>query len=221
MTLPVISVIIPTIDGREKDLARCIAGYKRDAGYHYQLDLVVVRNEPSCGWGWAKGAEQISDATDYVHFSCDDLEPQPGWAPGAMLALRHKIIPAPRVLNGHTGAPEFFPGWGVEWENGVNAPFACVPFIDREGWDGHVAPMLTTHYFGDNFVTFRAERAGYSCRVVRGYFFKHFWAEHGRGAGMGYGERLEADRRLFLEAVEMVQRGEWKQPWPEKQTDDD
>ncbi len=218
MSLPVISVIVPTVDGREEHFDRCWNAYTDTQGDEYKLDLIVVRNEPTCGWGWQAGAERISDDAEYVHFTCDDIEPQPGWAAPAIGALKHHVLPAPRVLNGTTGAPEYFPRWGTEWPDGTWAGFSCLPFITRELWDGAVQPMMTAQYFGDNWVTFRSGKAGYAPYVVRGYLFKHHWAQHKRGAGMGYQERLRHDERVFREAMGMANRNEWTQPWPPRES---
>lgn len=214
MPLPVISVVIATIDGREDHLSRCIRAFEDTAAGQYEMDLVIERNRPTCGWGWQKGAERISPRGEYVALICDDLEPQPGWAPPAMAALQHGVLPAPRVLNGHTGAPEFFPQWGIEWEDGTPAGMSCIPFITRELWDDHVQPMLTCHYFTDNWVTYRCAKAGFRPLVVRPYLFKHYWAGHKRGAGMDYDQRLRHDQSVFIEAVKMADNGRWTKPWP-------
>jgi hypothetical protein len=214
MSLPVISVLVPTVDGREDHLNRCAAAYQAHARGEYTLDLVVVLNAPSCGWGWQRAAERMRPDSEYVHFTCDDIEPLPGWAAPAIAALDTGFHPAPRVLNGSTGAPEFFPSWGVEWPDGTDAGFSCLPFITRDLWVNSVSPMLTCHYFTDNWVSWRAGNAGYPPRVVRGYAFRHWWADHLRGAGMGYEERLAHDQELFVVAAGMAQRGLWKEPWP-------
>lgn len=222
MKLPVLSVIIPTIDGREGYLDRAVAAYREDARNtdRYELDLVIVRNEPTCGWGWQTGAGRIREDAEFLHFACDDLEPALGWAAAGMAALKYRIMPAPRVLNGSTGEPEYFPRWGVEWEDGVAAGFSCIPMVTRELWNEHVGPMLTAHYWTDNWISHRAGQAGYAPRVVRRYSFRHWWAQEGRGAGMDYDARLHHDRLLFLEACEMAQQGRWNAPWPPREGND-
>jgi len=217
MSLPLISVLVPTIDGREEHFERCRAAYEGNAAGEYELDLVVARNEPTCGWGWQSAAERMHPSSGYVHFTCDDIEPLAGWAAPAMGALDRRWLPAPRILNAQTGAPEMFPGWGVEWPDGTLAGMSCLPFITRELWDKHVSPMLCSHYFTDNWITVRAEPAGYTARVVRAYAFRHHWAEHKRGAGMGYLERLRHDQGVVEEAVRMVQAGKWREPWPPRE----
>ncbi len=217
MSLPVISVIIPTVDGRESDYYRCVRAYRMHAEGQYELDLIVERNQPTCGWGWQAGSERIRADSEYVHLTCDDIEPQSGWAAPAIKALEQHYLPAPRVVNGHTGMPEMFPQWGIEWPDGTPAGLCCLPFLTRELWDNHVSPMLCSHYFGDNWATYRAAHAGYPARIVRGYHVRHWWASHLRGAGMGYEDRLAHDQEVFYKAAGMAERGEWTEPWPPRE----
>jgi hypothetical protein len=216
MTLPVVTVVIPTIEGREDHYARCRDSYTATAEGHCELDLITVLGEPSCGWGWQAGAERMSRHSQYLHFTCDDIEALPGWVEPAIEALDQGCLPAPRVLNGHTGAPEYFPKWGIEWPDWTVSGMAGLPFMTRDLWDRAVSPMFTGHYWTDNWVTWRAEQAGYVARVRTGFAFRHWWAAHARGAGMGYEERLAHDGRLFQQAAAMAQRGEWVKPWPDR-----
>jgi hypothetical protein len=41
------------------------------------IELIVIKNEPTCGIAWQKGAEQATG--DFLHFTADDLEPALGW----------------------------------------------------------------------------------------------------------------------------------------------
>jgi hypothetical protein len=214
--LPKVTVVIPTIPGRETHFRRCRDSYIATTDGVCVLDLVIVVGEPTCGWGWQAGIEKMAADSEYLHLTCDDIEAQPGWVQAAVSAITDHVLPAPRILNGTTGAPESFPQWGYEWADGTEAGLSALPFMSRDLFENHVAPMLTSHYYGDNWVTWRAGLAGYPALVRRGYFFKHHWASHRRGAGMEYGERLKHDGRLFQQAAGMVQRGEWVKPWPDR-----
>ncbi len=53
---------------------------------------------------------------------------------------------------------------------------------------------------------------------MRGYHVKHWWADHLRGAGMGYEERLAHDQAFFHQAVGMSEAGKWGlPPWPPRE----
>lgn len=210
--LPSIAVIIPTIEGREEHLATCITGYEIHAPGSYELELIVEHDHPTCGSGWQAGAERAT--ADYLHFSCDDIEPQAGWAQPAVETLAQGFLPAPRVLNGVSGAPEYQPAWGAESPDWTPVHMSCLPFITRDLWENHVRPMLTCHYYTDDWISWRSIRAGYQPRVRRDYLFRHYWAAHKRGAGMSYEARMWNDHSLYQQAMSMVLEGKWDRPWP-------
>lgn len=210
--LPAISVIIPTIEGREEHLDRCITGYQLHSRGSYHLELIVENDHPTCGAGWQAGAERAT--ADYLHFTCDDIVPQAGWADPAVETLAQGFLPAPRVLNGTTGVPEYQPAWGTESPDWTPVHMSCLPFVTRDLWENAVRPMLTCHYFTDDWISWRSIRAGYQCRVRRDYLFRHYWAQHKRGAGMSYEQRMWNDHSLYQQAMAMVLDGKWDKPWP-------
>jgi len=145
--IPVVAVIVPTIDGREAHYDRCARSYIGCSYGSYTLRWIAERNRPTCGWGWQHGADRLPDDAEFVHFTCDDIEALPGWAEAGIGALQRGVLPAPNIHNGHTGKPESFPYWGTEWPEGTFAGLCALPFLTRELWDKHVAPMMTAHYF--------------------------------------------------------------------------
>lgn len=205
-----VSVIIPTVDGREDHYARCKAAYKQNTA-GCDLEVVTERNHATCGLGWQAGAERATG--DYLHFTCDDIEAAPGWAQPAVDALEKGFQPAPRVTD-PSGTPQYRPAWGTEWPDWTPAEISILPFITRDLWENAVRPLFTGHYYTDDFISWRAREAGYEVRVRTGYSFTHHWAQHRRGAGVTEPQRMEHDARLFSQAQMMVRRGEWTRPWP-------
>lgn len=191
-----ISIIIPTITGREDHLARCIAAYEANTTEAYEI--IIERDHPACGPGWNAGAGRA--AGDYIHFSADDLEPHAGWDTAALETVAAQRLPAPRLINQH-GRLDSCGLHGVEMENGAVVPMSVVPFLPMDLWRNHVAPVLPIHYFTDNWISWKARRAGWSTVVNRQFAFTHHWAEHGRGAGMTYDQRMEHDKRVYFDAV--------------------
>ena len=51
-----ISVIVPTVVGREDHYARCVAAYERTAGD--RIEIITIRDRPTCGLAWNEGAAQ-------------------------------------------------------------------------------------------------------------------------------------------------------------------
>jgi hypothetical protein len=182
-----ISVVIPTVAGREASLERCLAAYGDDVG------TIVLRDRPTCGIAWQEGAELARG--DFLHFSADDLEPHPGWAEAAIEAVECGYLPAPRILNAD-GTLQSCGLWGEEQGEGELTPFTRIPFLSREQWE-LVDPMIETHYWTDNWVSHRCRLAGVETRVARRYLFTHHYEPAGR-----LDERMEPDRIAYVAACE-------------------
>lgn len=190
-----ISIVIPTIAGREEHFERCLAAYKTNTTSDFEI--IVERDHPAVGPAWNAGAERA--AGDYLHFTADDLEPHPGWDVPALEAIERGLLPAPRVVNQY-GRLDSCGLHGVEMEDWAVVPMSVVPVMSREQWAA-IGPVLPIHYFTDNWISWRGAKAGWPTVVRRGFAFTHHWAQHGRGAGMTYDERMTHDRQVFLDAV--------------------
>lgn len=185
-----ISIVVPTIDGREDYLERCLTAYAAHGG---ELEFVVVRNEKTCGRGWQRGAERAHG--DYIHLTCDDIEPCAGWWEGAVRTIERGFVPAPRVLN--TDGSLQTCGDVDESPDGARTDFTRLPFVSRAQWEV-VQPMIPLHYFTDNWVSDRCRAAGIETVVARDYLVLHHLAQEGRGAGMGTeNARMTHDRLAY------------------------
>jgi hypothetical protein len=207
--LGMISIVIPTVTGREDHYERCRAAYVQVAAYDYEL--LTETDHATCGLAWQAGAMRA--AGDYIHFTCDDLEPLPGWDDAAVRASQAGAVPAPKVTHAETGELQSWPAWGCEHADGIDAGFSAIPFLSRTMWEV-VQPLFTGHYYCDNFISYRARKQGWPSLFVNGYAFRHHWAQHRRGAGMTQDDRLAYDRGQYDRAVAMADAGEWREPWP-------
>lgn len=138
----VISIVIPTIPGREEHYGRSVAAYV--ARTHVRFEIIREYDHPSVGLAWQAGAEKAQG--DYIALSCDDLEIQEGWDAAAMACCDSGRFPAPRVVNAHTGAIESRPVWGVETPDGSDTGISVVPFMSRGQYE-KIAPFFTAHYY--------------------------------------------------------------------------
>ncbi len=174
-----ISVVIPTIRGRERWLKRCMDAYKATTP---DLELIVIRNLDACGKAWIKGAERASG--DYLHFTADDLEPQPGWWRDAVKLADQGGIPGANVLTAtdDTGewredstmfAGAFLRGDYREARN-VLVPFISRALFDEGEW------LLPIHYGSDDWVTFLADVRDIPIPFTETYKFWHHAAPEGR-----------------------------------------
>ena len=195
-----ISVVVPTITGRELYLAACVAAYEKTTD---DYELIVVPGKPVCGAAWVEGVDRAGG--EFIHFSADDLVPHSGWATAAVEVCARGFLPAPRILN-DDGTLQSCGGsdaWEVEKETGEQTDFSRIPFLSREQWQtiqGDVEPFLRGHhYYTDNAVSFAAAKHGIRTGVHRDYLFTHSLADPGRGAGMSWEERMWADFHKFDE----------------------
>jgi hypothetical protein len=163
-----VSVVIPTIQGREELLANSIRAYEETS--NDSCEVIIVSNRPTCGIAWQEGSEQATG--DYLHFSADDIEPLPGWLEAACAAVDAlQVIPSPRVLR-PDGTLESCVRWETEGENGDEPDICRIPFMSMAQWE-QFAPMIPLHYYTDNWFTYQARKAGYRVEVCRDYAFVH------------------------------------------------
>lgn len=183
-----VSVIIPTITGREVHLDRCVRAYRRTVP-RQSLELIVIENEPSCGHAWAKGAEQATG--DFIHFTADDLQPRGRWLRSAIETLAAGVMPAAIVGDRKDALLTCDSPLG---DMGTH-PNILVPFFSRALWE-QGDWVLPCHYGTDDWITYLAVKRGMSVRQHAGYVFRHWVAQEGRD----YSRRL-GDVEILVEAM--------------------
>ena len=194
-----ITVVIPTVRGREDHYERCVEAYRtRSAGH--AIHLVTVRDMDTCGLAWNAGAAQAAEQPpDYLHFTADDLEPHWGWDVAAIEAVKANKLPAPRIVN-PAGHLDYCGEHQTELPDWQRVQMSVIPFMSWAQWQ-KIGPALDCHYFTDNHLSWRGLRAGYETVVRRGYEFTHHWAQARRGAGMTVEQRMAHDRDVFNAAM--------------------
>lgn len=185
-----ITVVIPTIDGREQSLERCLASYQ---AHTTDYETIVVRNAPNCGVVWQWAAEH-SDS-DYIAFSADDLEAHQGWWQDAVEMIDQGALPAPIIYN-PDGTIQSCGGTNFELEpDHAITEFTRAPFVSRAQWD-LIKPMIPVHYYTDNWASYRANLQGIPTVVCYGYQLTHYTDDVGRGAGVSWSDRMQMDHRV-------------------------
>jgi hypothetical protein len=182
---PLISVVIPTIRGREGLFRQCVKDYRELTP---NVEIIDVHDAPSCGIAWQTGSRVASG--EYLHLSADDLEPLKGWWEAGIRAVRNRIVPASRVWR-PTGKIESGVAWDRDGRDGQPAVLAQVPFCSMEDWFGGIGPMVPLQYYSDNWFQRRAEAIGLSCVLVDKYEFIH---HRPQGPREGEWEQMAADR---------------------------
>lgn len=185
---PLISVVVPTIDGREHWLERALASIEETTP---RYEFLVYRNLPTCGAGWNVGI--IEAKGDYILLYADDLEAHPGWWEAGTEALLRNVIPCPRILNAD-GTLQSCGTFPEEAPDGTPSVVARVPFLTR-----HMAqvmhPIFDQMYMGDHWITWRGQQLGWPTLVVRSMEFTHHFAPEGRK------DTLAADVKAYKRAI--------------------
>jgi hypothetical protein len=170
----VLSVVVPTIEGREDSYLRCVNAY------HDSLDdgdYEIVRIVGAANWPTACNRGARRAIGDVLHFTSDDLEPLPGWHVDALALLAQADeLPAPRVMN--------YTADGV-WDNACDGPdgalthFTRIPIMRRDQYD-RIGPWPEIDYGADVWLSEKGRVVGIQTRMVHSYSFIHHWNQVGR-----------------------------------------
>ena len=202
-----LTIVIPTIAGREEYLERAVKGYdERTSGRH---QLLVIPEAPTCGIAWQRGAElALAAGTDYIHFGADDVVPDWNWnvplqeaVDQGFIPCNSTIVPIEESLDPETympiaGAPfgreQFFertpsssaevPDWYAVTDD---AEYPAGPFFSPAQWE-RIGPMIPTTYGTDKWFGLRAKQAGFPVVARHGARIYHYVANAGRGAYPGW-----------------------------------
>lgn len=191
---PTISVVVPTISGREDSLARCLAAY-RETLHDLPHELIVIKNArtwpTACNEGYAKAKGDI------LHFTADDLEPLEDWWVDALQALKTKDeLPAARVFNFTTedhDNPE-------DGEDGDLTDFTRVPILTRDQYE-RIGPWPEIVYYADLWLSWKARSIGIETRMIYSYQFLHHWSGIGRVDSRANLDRAGEELRKLKEAM--------------------
>lgn len=182
-----LSVVIPTITGREESLERAWVAYLETGPE--DMEAVIVENFPNWPAACNEGFRQARG--DRLHFTADDLEPLPGWWQEALPWLdEHDELPAPKVFN--------FSADGL-WDNRVDGPdggiphFTRIPLMTRSQYE-RIGPWPEIPYASDVWLSERARTLGIETRMFHSYAFVHHWSQVGRIDGQ---ENLALSERVL------------------------
>jgi hypothetical protein len=171
-----ISIVIPTIAGREHWLQQCLDTYKGTCFGHVRTEYIVIKDRPACGIAWNEGIARAKG--EHIHLTADDIEPLPGWWKPAIESVKRDELPAARILNSD-GSLQSCGTDHHEHETGEEAFVARIPFATREQF-ARIGPMMNEHYMGDYWFSFRGREVGLKTVVQRDYAFIHYFAREGR-----------------------------------------
>lgn len=169
-----LSVILPTISGREASLARALAAYE-DTLKGCSHEIIIVKDEPT--WPTACNVGYKRSKGDVVHFSADDLEPLPGWWKEPLKALKTiDELPNPKVLDYSIDGNFSNVKDGAD---GDLTHFTRIPIMTRSQYE-RIGPWPEIVYYADIWVSEKARTLGIRTRCMHSYQFLHHWCGIGR-----------------------------------------
>lgn len=180
-----ISVVIPTIKGREHLLKLCLESYSVSAP---DLEIIVIHDKSTCGIAWNEGVELASG--EYVHLTADDIEAHPGWWQAGIASAKRKQLPAGRIL--HSDGSLQSCGDEHDRPDGFVTEVPRIPFLPMS-LARQIFPIKPIHYWSDNLIGDLARSLGWETVVNRSYIFTHHLASEGR-----LDERLVSDYRRYM-----------------------
>lgn len=187
-----LAIVIPTVAGREQLLHRCYGAFRQTAP---SATILIVRDEPTCGAAWNRGANLAEQrfaergrALRWLLFAADDLIPEPGFLDPALWFADRGQLPAARLLN------EDGTVWNPHERPGDLVAFPRVPLLRLDVWKrlGPIPGDPPLHYFSDVWLG----RHGDPCPVVGSFRFTHLWA------GPGRHHSSEPDRERYERALQ-------------------
>lgn len=191
-----ISVVIPTIPGREASLQRAIQAFCDTTPSH---EIVLEYDHSTCGSGWDVGARRA--VGDYICLSADDHEPLEGWWEPLVEAVDQGYCPASVVLNSDgTLQSAGMNGWNANLrvQDWLPVEHTLTPFMSRAQWEKVGGIPRVLHFCTDIWVSAVLKTqvvVREKSRVV------HHSELVGRGAGMREDLRNVRDRALFAQLL--------------------
>lgn len=195
---PRLSIILPTITGREDLLAVTREAYETTV--EGEAEIIVVRERPTIGEAWNAGVAEAEG--EFLLLGADDLVPFPGAVEAAIEAAGRNLYPVPWITrpDGSTEARGSMGGGmllGDSTPEGTICNSSPIPFFSRAIAD-RLGPALPIHYYADDHLGWRARTCGLSIRLVSAYRFQHLEGTVGRPAVQA---RAMADRDAYLAAA--------------------
>jgi hypothetical protein len=173
----ILTVVIPTVPGREIKLARTLFRYRQTVPAQVIMHEMIIRGYPTCGEAWNIGGEMAAfwdsdPKLNLLHFGADDLMPERGWWEAATRAIwDDREIPAPLVLK-PDGSVESRGSYQGEYLHGEEVGDTVVPIMPLALWQ-YVRPIPSIHYWSDNYVGQKLKQAGWTIRMNDRYAFTH------------------------------------------------
>lgn len=192
-----LSIIHPTITGREESLERMLEAYRQRTD-GFDVEYITVKDFPNWPAGVNAGSKLASG--DVWFYGADDVEPLEGWADAMMRTISAGEVPAGYYWDHPQGAVEpcgYTPSGAPV--NAVDGPPGSVPVFSRgpaltRALAERVGPWPEIDYYADNWVSDKVRTLGVEVRMTAGMHFVHHWHPVGR---LDHGNWVARNKPLY------------------------
>jgi hypothetical protein len=182
-----IDLIVPTVEGREESLERCLASFP-------ETNHIVVKGQPTCGLGWIEGIKRSN--ADYLLLCCDDIEAASDCDLEVCVeAVDGGYLPAPVIhrpdgsvesAGGDMTAPScLLAGVQADW---TPVDFTPLPFASRA--QIRKIRMIPGHYMTDVYLSHKGRQLGYETVLRHDYRLIHHHEMAGRRSPSSEDDRI-------------------------------
>lgn len=191
-----ISLVIPTINGREASFERTVRSYAENRDRNGPGVLVTTRmNFPSIGAAWVDVLPTLT--TDLAHLGTDDVTAECRWQEAVVTEWEENGgLAVPLMLKMPEGTLESHGAHGVMHTERTEVGWVGVPIIPSCCYDEGALALAacgSPHYYSDNILCDVMRSHGHQLIALPSYRLGHWW-EGGGADGSTFGREGEAWR---------------------------
>lgn len=177
-----LTLVVPTIDGRELSLQRVLHSYSERTAIPYVVK--VGHNYSSIGKAWADILPDLT--TELAHLGTDDVTAESRWAKEIRWEWEeHAGLAVPLMMRMPGETLESHGAWGVMHAARTEVPWCGVPIIPRCCYAACSEALVETDYpqnYSDNVLCDVLRAHGHMLVARPDYRLGHWHADGGLGA---------------------------------------
>lgn len=203
MSETTVTLVVPTITGREKSFARTLASYRDGTGVPYTQ--TTVKGYKTIGAAWVDVLPGLT--TDLAHLTTDDVTAESRWANEIRLEWdEHRGLAVPLVMRMPGETLESHGAHGVMHTMRTEVGWCGVPVVPSCCFVACAEALSdagSPHYYSDNVICDVLRAHGHQLIARPAYRLGHWW-EAGGADGSSFGREDAAWRAWRANAFAVV-----------------